>query len=538
MLSCMQGGRRLAASLALLACACGLATACGSSDKTSGGGLGSGNSKTGGSGGSGATGGATGASGGSSATSANGGGSSGTISVSGGTSGTTGSAGEGTQCGGDEYEAMLVPLDLYVMLDSSGSMFDTVGTATKWDAIGSALTSFINDPASAGIGIGLQFFPQHDPNVPTTCTTIAQCGTDNLCLANFCKNAGPKFYVCDTDNDCIQNGQSYGPCSPFSYCQSSGGATPCHNDQDCTGGRGDCVVYGNCSGNVDFTCPTQGSACTLTTGQSLGTCGPPVPQCQHTANCDPTVYATPAAEIAELPGAAANVSSVIAQKMPDGQTPTAPALEGAIDHARTWAQAHTGHTVAVLLATDGLPTECIADPTNDPTGIDGVATTAQAGVSGTPSIETFVIGVFSQADNTQLMAGSNLDQIAMAGGSQSATIVGATGDVEQQFVDALDAIRGTRLPCNFQIPTPTSGSFDQSQVNVVFTQGDSKQTLYYWPNAAACDANDGGWYYDNPTAPTTIIACPTSCTAFQSASADASSGAKVSIELGCRTVVK
>jgi hypothetical protein len=255
--------------------------------------------------------------------------------------------------------------------------------------------------------------------------------------------------------------------------------------------------------------------------------------CEHTANCDATVYAAPAAEIATLPGAAANLSSVIGPKMPDGQTPTAPALQGAIAHAQAWAKAHAGHTVAVLLATDGLPTECIADDTTDPSGIDGVVAVAKAGVSATPSIQTFVIGVFSQADDTTLNAGSNLDQIATAGGTETAHIVGSTGNVEQDFLDALDSIRGTRLPCNFQIPAPKGGKFDKNQVNVVFTQGNEKQTLYYWPSADACDKADGGWYYDDPSAPTQIIACPASCSEFQNAS-----GGKVSIELGCQTVVK
>lgn len=462
--------------------------------------------------------------------------------VAGGSSGTSGSSNEagaganGPACGGDQYEAMLLPLDLYVMLDSSGSMLDTIGTQTKWQAIQSAVTTFINDPASAGIGIGLQFFPQKDPNIPDTCTTTAQCGANNLCLNNFCKTAGPKIYVCDTEADCMQNGQDFGPCTPLTYCWSSAVSssviTYCHDDSECPGGRGDCVPFNQCSGNPAIACNARGKTCTVN-GMSEGTCDAVPAQCQNTANCNANAYAAPAAEIATLPDAAASLSGVIGPKMPDGQTPTAPALQGAIDHARTWAKAHAGHTVAVLLATDGLPTECIADPTNDPSGINGVVTIAKAGVSGSPSIQTFVIGVFSQADDTMLNAGSNLDQIATAGGTKSAHIVGSTGNVEQDFLDALDAIRGTRLPCNFQIPTPTSGTLQKDKVNVVFTQGGQRQTLYYWPDAKSCDATDGGWYYDDPSSPTQIIACPASCTAFQNAA-----GGKVSIQLGCDAVVK
>jgi len=534
MLSCMHGGRRLAASIAALAATSALAFACSSSHKDGPGGLTSSNGGASGGTGSGATSG----NGGTSAASSGG---SSTVVVTGGTAGTGGSGNEGGDattgptCGGDVHQAMLLPLDLYVMLDSSGSMLDTIGTQTKWQAIQSALATFINDPASAGIGIGLQFFPQKDPNIPDVCSTQAQCtGTDNLCLSNFCKNAGPKIFVCDTAADCMQNGQDFGPCSPLNICWSTSGATYCHDDTECPGGRGDCVPLYRCSGDKGLICKQRGVTCTDANGKSAGTCGSE-PQCESTANCAASAYAAPAAEIATLPGAAANLSSVLTPKMPDGQTPTAPALQGALGHATTWAKAHVGHAVAVVLATDGLPTECIADPTNDPSGIAGVVTIAKAGVNGNPSIQTFVIGVFSQADNTTMNAGANLDQIATAGGTTKAHIVGSTGNVEQDFLDALDEIRGSRLPCNFQIPEPTGGTFDKNKVNVVFNDGSQNQTLYYWPDAKSCDAQDGGWYYDDPNAPTQIIACPASCTAIQNASG---SKASVNISLGCATLVK
>jgi len=56
-------------------------------------------------------------------------------------------------------------------------------------------------------------------------------------------------------------------------------------------------------------------------------------------------------------------------------------------------------------------------------------------------------------------------------------------------------------------------------------------------SAAGCDATNGGWYYDvEPSVgtPTKIIACPSTCSAFEAAP----SGASVSIQLGCDTVIK
>jgi Mg-chelatase subunit ChlD len=57
-------------------------------------------------------------------------------------------------CSGTEAQASLIPLDMIVLLDRSGSM-----SGTKWDTVTVALEAFFQDPASAGIGAGLVYFP-------------------------------------------------------------------------------------------------------------------------------------------------------------------------------------------------------------------------------------------------------------------------------------------------------------------------------------------------------------------------------------------
>jgi hypothetical protein len=514
-----------------------LAAACGSSDKKEPHGLTSaGASGSSGTAGTGGTGGSTGGSG-----------TGGSIALSGGASGSSGSSSGGSGadglCGGDDFDAVLVPLDLYVMLDSSGSMTDTANGSTKWAAVQGALMSFLEDPASSGIGIGLQFFPLQAADAPATCTSNAECGEFGPCLQKFCQNAGPDFYWCDADAECVtEDGVDYGPCSPLTYCWSQVTAlnptpTLCHFDEDC-GMVDDCVRFNECSGNTDYSCKVEGAMCRTATNENLGTCQhfDPLSICAHTTDCHSTSYATPAAEIATLPDAAAALGAVITAKEPEGNTPTAPALEGAIAHARSWALDHPGHKVAVLLATDGLPTECIADPAGDPSGVLGVVDVASAGLAATPSISTFVIGVFSDED-TAAGAGDNLDEIARAGGREAAIIIKTSGDVEQEFLAALDEIRGTRLPCEFQIPASPNGPPQYDQVNVVYTPspGADQQILYYVPSADDCD-DMGGWHYDvdpNTGKPTKIIACPASCELFGS-----SNEGHVSIRLGCATVVK
>lgn len=418
-----------------------------------------------------------------------------------------GAGGVDDSCAADVSTGKLVPLDMYIMLDISGSMLSpTAQNVSKWDAVKSALEAFLQDKASAGLGVGLQYFPLLKPNAPTSCTSDASCGDSGPCFLRFCQGLEAR----------------------------GAGIVPCTRNADCRGSlNGPCIALTECSLNTDFVCAVVGDPCGPdSNGTDLGTCQPAsTHSCEHTTNCDAAVYATPARPIATLPDAAAALIASIDGTTPKGDTPTAPALSGAIQQASAWAKAHPDHRVVAVLATDGVPTECT------PTDINQVAAIAAQGVAATPSIDTFVIGVFGPDDVAQ-RAPSNLDTIALNGGTKSAYIVDTTKDVTAQFLAALDAIRGGKLDCAFQIPQPTNGqTLDYTKVNVRVKTGARASDLFYVGTAAGCDAASGGWYYDADPAqgatPSMIVACPASCTAFQAA-ADAS----VEIALGCQTIVK
>lgn len=73
------------------------------------------------------------------------------------------SLGDGTitadsACAATVVEAEVLPLDLYIMADRSGSMT----TDNRWGNQSSALNAFFNDPQSAGLFIALRFFPLDD----------------------------------------------------------------------------------------------------------------------------------------------------------------------------------------------------------------------------------------------------------------------------------------------------------------------------------------------------------------------------------------
>jgi hypothetical protein len=238
--------------------------------------------------------------------------------------------------------------------------------------------------------------------------------------------------------------------------------------------------------------------------------------------CTISTYATPEVEIAPLPGVASSIMTSISAHSPISGTPTFEALSGAVQHAQSWASSHSGDTVVVVLATDGEPmsncgTETLAS-------VEGVAS---SGASGTPKVLTFVIGVGSSL--------SNLDGIASAGGTGSAFIVDTNGSADQQFLAALNAIRGTAIGCTYQIPVPSSGMINYNEVNIIYTPGGggSPVTIPQVASASACPATGNAWYYDNPTAPTEIILCSATCGTIE-----ADSTGSLGIALGCSTVIE
>ncbi|HEX7669452.1 MAG TPA: vWA domain-containing protein, partial [Polyangiaceae bacterium] len=381
----------------------------------------------------------------------------------GGLLGNSGAAGTSTitqACLAEVQKGELLPLDLYVLLDRSASMTDPTSTGeSKWDAVRGAFESFVKDPASAGLGVGLQYFPLQKAGVPATCTTHAECGVGGPCFITTCDN------------------------------QST--IDPCTRDADC-GVRGHCVPFGGCSTqpvNADpIFCSPIGSRCQVGYGTCLDLSSR---YCLNGVDCVADHYAAPAVPIVTLPAGAPQIVTSIDGTVPQGRTPTAPALQGAVQHAHEWALANPSHTVVAVLATDGLPTECT------PLDIGPVAALAAAGVQGTPKIPTFVIGVFGPGDTD---SPTNLQTIAKSGGTDHAFIVDTSGDVTAEFRKALDAIRGSSLlQCDLEVPKSKPGAaLDFSLVNLALIDANEKSSqLVYVNGEAACGANPGrGWHYD------------------------------------------
>lgn len=233
--------------------------------------------------------------------------------------------------------------------------------------------------------------------------------------------------------------------------------------------------------------------------------------------CSNTNYSTPAVALTALPNSSKFSAAISAQK-PGGNTPTEVALQGAIAYAKTVAQAHPDDATAIVLVTDGEPTQCGVDGAQPISVVQGVA---QAAATGTPSIKTYVIGV---GDNL-----TNLNLIAQSGGTTKATLVSSTNPTQTatDFQNALDKIRGDAVSCNVALPKPPDGkTLDINAVNVVATIGGKEDVLTYNK-----DCNGGtGWHYDDANAPKEVQLCAGSCQAVR-----ADAGGKLAITFGCAT---
>lgn len=103
----------------------------------------------------------------------------------GGGGGSSGSAGDGlgggmdqnidemSACATSAIEGKTLPVTMLIMFDKSGSMLEN----QKWAGATAALTAFFQDPDSAGLSVGLRFFPDDSP--------AAGCN-DQACSVDAC----------------------------------------------------------------------------------------------------------------------------------------------------------------------------------------------------------------------------------------------------------------------------------------------------------------------------------------------------------------
>jgi hypothetical protein len=198
-----------------------------------------------------------------------------------------------------------------------------------------------------------------------------------------------------------------------------------------------------------------------------------------------------------------------------GGTPTYAALSGAEMWATAYQAAHTAEQTVVVFVTDGQPNGC-NENANQIAALAGAARTSN-------NVLTYAIGISSEVDE------GILNPIAVAGGTTEAIMI-ADGNAQTALLTALQDIRGEVMGCNFTMPEPRDPSrpININKVNVNYASGGGAPTTLGGVSSATDCGPGGGWFYDNPTAPTQITLCPATCGVVQ-----ADPSAEISIVLGC-----
>lgn len=202
-------------------------------------------------------------------------------------------------------------------------------------------------------------------------------------------------------------------------------------------------------------------------------------------------------------------------------TPMYGGLAGSYQVAHDLQTVYPNDKVIVVLASDGLPTECGGSYED----INWLATNVVASEFATHGIETYAIAIAPGVV-------SAMSTIAQAGGTLQSY------DVSQDtsaFAQKMSEIRGSAIGCEYLIPD-SGTEFDPYKVNVSITiDGGTPQSVPQADDETDCGSGDG-WYYDDAANPTMIILCPTTCQTIETAQENQQQ-VDVDVKFGCPTEV-
>jgi hypothetical protein len=277
----------------------------------------------------------------------------------------------GGTCATQSNKAERLPVDLALVVDSSGSMDEISGDDTKWNKAKAALSAFVRDPASAGLGVGVTFFPGvpgAPPGRTGSCTTDGDCMEISNPIANSCRRQG----VCySPGHPVIDRPCAVGLVTPFN-CPA---ALDCRPRGTCGAGGAVCADGSTDICGAGVACQTQ-----------MGTCRRPDNQCSVAA------FGKLDVDVGDLPGRADAIVAALDAHMPDGSTPMTVGLDSAYTALIARARANPDRRMAVILATDGLPS-CGAGES-----VQSAADRIAQALAAPPSIPTYAVGVFAPDD--------------------------------------------------------------------------------------------------------------------------------------------
>lgn len=222
---------------------------------------------------------------------------------------------------------------------------------------------------------------------------------------------------------------------------------------------------------------------------------------------------------------------------PDVEVASTDGLKVLIDSFPKWKQALRPDSLKMIIAvTDDDATSAPYAKSNFPDGATGAA---QQFIQDFTALDPVLLkdwkvnGIYSFTNcQTAASIGETWDAVVNLTGGVKGDL--CTQNFQPIFNDMAKAIvKESKLDCEWIIPPPPENqSFDPNQVNVLFTSGGGQQeNIYYVDSASKCDAQKGGWYFDDASNPKRVIACPASCSYIQK-----DTEAQIDIQFGCTRI--
>ena len=144
-----------------------------------------------------------------------------------------------------------------------------------------------------------------------------------------------------------------------------------------------------------------------------------------------------------------------------------------------------------------------------------------AAYRGTPSVQTYVIGIGE--------AQGDMSAIASSGGTEFIQL-DATEPPEttrEKLKTKLQEIRTTQFECS--MPIPKAVDFDQTKVNVEFKHTSGSVEMFR--KSPGCPTKIG-WEFDDENSPRKIFLCAETCSSIQQ-----DLTGKISVRLGCKSLM-
>jgi len=217
------------------------------------------------------------------------------------------------------------------------------------------------------------------------------------------------------------------------------------------------------------------------------------------SECDPDAYDPPDARVDLLPGHAAAIKSSFPGSNAATFAPMAPAVASAVAQARARARANPERKQIIVLVSDPLSFGVSSCGLLD----DNLEAIALDAFEGTPSIPVYVVQLSVEGPGIPILPDTPLDATAQAGGTVTVRIASLTQ--ANSMEETLHQIRTEAQPCEYAIPDPTVADETTLVLNYRTSPVDPVD------GEGACGASTSGFYYDDPSTPTTVIACPWTC---------------------------